>query len=100
MGVPFFQALMLTRTGLSLPAEVQPAEQLLASLSTLRAADIATLLHQLSAKRRMEVARELDDEQLADVLEELPEDDQVEIMQVPASSYNPNVLTYQCDQIL
>ena len=38
------------------------------------------MLHELSAKRRLEVASALDDEKLADVLEELPEDDQVEIL--------------------
>jgi len=79
-------------SGLSLPAEVQPAEQLLASVSSMRAADIATLLHQLSTKRRLEVARELDDEQLADVLEELPEDDQVEIMQALEAERAADVL--------
>ncbi|MDQ1603091.1 MAG: hypothetical protein QOE01_936, partial [Actinomycetota bacterium] len=44
------------------------------------AADLATVLHELSAKRRVEIAAALDDEALADVLEELPEDDQVEIL--------------------
>jgi len=38
------------------------------------------VLHELSPKRRLEVASALDDEKLADVLEELPEDDQVEIL--------------------
>ena len=38
------------------------------------------MIHDLSPKRRAEVAAELDDEKLADVLEELPEDDQVEIL--------------------
>ena len=38
------------------------------------------MLHELSAKRRIEVAAALDDERLADVLEELPEDDQIEIV--------------------
>jgi Mg/Co/Ni transporter MgtE len=37
-------------------------------------------VHELSAKRRAEVAAALDDRRLADVLEELPEDDQVEIL--------------------
>ena len=37
-------------------------------------------MHELSAKRRAEVAAALDDRRLADVLEELPEDDQVEIL--------------------
>jgi Mg/Co/Ni transporter MgtE len=37
-------------------------------------------MHELSPRRRGEVAAALDDERLADVLEELPEDDQVEIL--------------------
>ncbi len=65
----------------SLPETAQPAEQLLASLDSLRPADVASLLHNLVPKRRLEVARELDDERLADVLEELVDDDRVEIMQ-------------------
>ena len=68
-------------TGLSLPETAQPAEQLLASIDSLRPADVASLLHTLVPKRRLEVARELDDERLADVLEELVDDDRVEIMQ-------------------
>jgi flagellar motility protein MotE (MotC chaperone)/sporulation protein YlmC with PRC-barrel domain len=66
--------------GLSLPAADQPAEALVASLESMRAADIAHVLHDLSPKRRLEVARGLEDERLADVLEELPEDDRVEIV--------------------
>ncbi|MFD9071609.1 magnesium transporter MgtE N-terminal domain-containing protein, partial [Streptomyces lasiicapitis] len=46
----------------------------------LRPADLANVLHHLSAKRRAEVAAALDDDRLADVLEELPEDDQIEIL--------------------
>ncbi len=38
------------------------------------------MLQDLDPKRRHEVAAALDDERLADVLEELPEDDQVEIL--------------------
>ncbi len=66
--------------GLSLPVEDQPAEQLLARLDTMRAADIANVMQELPPKRRMEVARGLDDERLADILEELPEDDRIEIV--------------------
>lgn len=66
--------------GLSLPAADQPAESMVASLDSLRAADIANILHGLTPKRRLEVARQLHDERLADVLEELPEDDRVEIV--------------------
>ena len=43
----------------------------------------------MSHKRRVEVAAALDDEKLADVLEELPEDDQVEILGRPAKSSAP-----------
>ena len=58
----------------------QGASMLVASFETMKAADIADVLHDLSGKRRLELAAELDDERLADVLEELPEDDQVEIL--------------------
>jgi CBS domain-containing protein/sporulation protein YlmC with PRC-barrel domain len=67
-------------TGLSLVAGGQGAANLLATFDSLKAADIADLIHDLSSKRRVEVAAALDDEKLADVLEELPEDDQVEIL--------------------
>lgn len=67
-------------SGFSLAEEGQGAANLLATFEKLNAADLATVLHDLSAKRRVEVASALDDEMLADVLEELPEDDQVEIL--------------------
>ena len=69
-----------TVTGFSLPEEGQGAANMLAAFDQLRAADLANVLHELSPKRRSEVAAALDDERLADVLEELPEDDQVEIL--------------------
>jgi len=69
-------------TGLSTSPDEQPAEQFLAQLDTIRPADLASLLSQLTVKRRLEVARSLDDEQLADVLEELPDDDRVELVQL------------------
>jgi Mg/Co/Ni transporter MgtE len=67
-------------SGFSLAEEGQGAANLLATFEKLNAADLATVLHELSPKRRVEVASALDDEMLADVLEELPEDDQVEIL--------------------
>ena len=67
-------------TGFSLEEHGQGAESLLATFEQLRPADLASVLHHLSAKRRAEVAAALDDDRLADVLEELPEDDQVEIL--------------------
>jgi CBS domain-containing protein len=67
-------------TGFSQPEDEQGAANLLAAFDQLRAADLAHVMHELSEKRRAEVAAALDDERLADVLEELPEDDQVEII--------------------
>ena len=67
-------------SGLTHPQEGQGAASLLAAFAQLRPADLAHVLHELSDKRRAEVAAALDDERLANVLEELPEDDQVEIL--------------------
>ena len=66
--------------GLHLEAEGQSAAKLLESYADLKPADLAEVIHDLSPKRRADVAAALDDELLADVLEELPEDDQVEIL--------------------
>ena len=46
----------------------------------MRPADVAAALQDMPDKRRREVAAALDDERLADVLEELPEDDQVSLL--------------------
>jgi Mg/Co/Ni transporter MgtE len=67
-------------TGLAQPEPNQGTAGLLATFGRMRAADVASTLHDLSPKRRAEVAAALDDETLADVLEELPEDDQIEIL--------------------
>jgi len=67
-------------TGFTVEEQGQGAANLLATFEKLNAPDLATVLHELSSKRRIEVAAALDDEMLADVLEELPEDDQVEIL--------------------
>jgi Mg/Co/Ni transporter MgtE len=62
------------------PEAGQGADALLDVLSTQRPADLAAMLQDLSAKRRHEIAAALDDERLADVLGELPEDAQVKIL--------------------
>ncbi|MFE2425194.1 magnesium transporter MgtE N-terminal domain-containing protein [Streptomyces sp. NPDC059373] len=67
-------------TGFSLDEQGQGAEALLATFEQLRPADLANVLHHLTAKRRAEVAAALDDDRLADVMEELPDDDRVEIL--------------------
>lgn len=79
-------------SGLSLPVPEQGTESLLAVLEDLRPADLANVMHELTPKRRLEVARGLEDERLADVLEELPEDDQVEIMQMLEAERAADVL--------
>jgi CBS domain-containing protein len=66
--------------GLGVVEQRQGAANLLAAFDELKAADLAEMVHELTPKRRLEVAAALDDERLADVLEELPEDDQVEIL--------------------
>ena len=67
-------------SGFSLPEGEQGAANLLAVFEKLRPADLAGVMHDLSDKRRGEIAAALDDERLADVLEEMPEDEQVQLM--------------------
>jgi hypothetical protein len=46
-------------------------------LRELRPADLATTVEELPPSRRSQIAAALDDEELADLLEEMPEQDQV-----------------------
>jgi flagellar motility protein MotE (MotC chaperone) len=79
-------------SGFALDETAQGATNLLATYEGLRPADLANELHNLTDKRRFEVAAALDDERLADVLEELPEDEQVEILENLASDRAADVL--------
>ncbi|MEK6648799.1 MAG: CBS domain-containing protein [Actinomycetota bacterium] len=67
-------------TGFAHVEKDQGVTNLLSTLSSLRAADLAAVLHGLAPKRRVEVARALDDERLADVLEEMDESARVELL--------------------
>jgi len=58
----------------------QGTSNLLSTLSNLRAADLAAVIQDLAPKRRVEVARALDDEPLADVLEEMDEAERVALL--------------------
>lgn len=58
----------------------QPATTLLASIEGLKAADVADVLHDLPAPRRLAVAGELRDERLADVIEELGDEARVALV--------------------
>ncbi|SKC45369.1 magnesium transporter MgtE N-terminal domain-containing protein [Okibacterium fritillariae] len=60
--------------------EAQSAEQLIATYSDLKPADLANTLLDLPRDRMIEVAEELSDDRLADALEEMPEKDQVQIL--------------------
>ena len=68
-------------SGLHHSGSSQSAAKLLETYVDLKSADLAEVIHDLSPKRRAEVAEAMADERLADVLEELPEDDQVEILE-------------------
>ncbi|ANG86020.1 magnesium transporter MgtE N-terminal domain-containing protein [Microbacterium aurantiacum] len=63
------------------PGQSQSAEQLVATFSDLKAADLANTLLDLPEERLLEVAEELPDDRLADALEEMPEDEQVHILE-------------------
>ena len=63
------------------PGEAQSAEQLVATYSELKPADLANTLLDLPDERLIEVAEELSDDRLADALEEMPEDEQVHILE-------------------
>jgi CBS domain-containing protein/sporulation protein YlmC with PRC-barrel domain len=78
--------------GVGLVEEDQAVESMLESLVELRPADVASILHDLPEKRRLEVARALDDERLADVLEEMAEHDAVQIMNALESERAADVL--------
>jgi hypothetical protein len=66
--------------GFELPESEQGTSRLLATISNLRAADLAAVIQDLAHKRRVEVARSLDDERLADVLEEMDESERVALL--------------------
>lgn len=55
-------------------------DQLLAEMEDMHAADVARELHDLTPSRRAAIVSALDDQRLADALEELPEDEQIEII--------------------
>ena len=67
-------------TGFAFPEQNHGVTNLLTTLANLRAADLAAVLQDLAPKRRIEVASALDDERLADVLEEMDEADRVSLL--------------------
>ena len=67
-------------TGLAASADQQGATALLATLEDLKAADLADVMRDLPQDSQMRVAAELTDERLADVLEELGNEDAVALL--------------------
>ena len=53
-----------------------------AALRELLPADVATAVRRLPLERRRQLAEAMEDERLADLLEELPEDDQIRLIEV------------------
>jgi CBS domain-containing protein len=66
--------------GFAVAENEQGTSNLLSTLSNLRAADLAAVIQDLAPKRRVEIARALDDERLADVLEEMDEAERVALL--------------------
>ena len=79
-------------TGLFQATPEQGAELLAERYEEMKPADAANELHEMESRRRLQVAAALSDEQLADILEELPEDDQVAILAGLAISRAADVL--------
>lgn len=60
----------------------QSTERTIAEMQDMKPADVARELHDMTPTRRAEVAQALDDDQLADAIEELPEDEQVSLISI------------------
>lgn len=67
-------------TGLAEADAMQGAALILHAFADYKPADLAAALLEMSPARSVEIAAALDNERLADVLEELPEDDQVALL--------------------
>ena len=60
--------------------QADPLAEQLADLRELRPADLATAVEGLPPSRRDQIAAALNDEELADLLEEMPEKDQIRLL--------------------
>lgn len=67
-------------TGLATRDAMQGAALVIQSFADYKPADLAAALMEMSPARSAEIAAALDDERLADVLEELPEEDQIALL--------------------
>ncbi len=79
-------------TGLSTRDKNQGAALVIESFEDHKPADLAAALMEMSPSRSAEIAAALDDERLADVLEELPEEDQIALLSTLRSERAADVL--------
>ena len=79
-------------TGLAEADAMQGAALILHAFADYKPADLAAALLEMSPARSVEIAAALDNERLADVLEELPEDDQVALLNSLRSERAADVL--------
>ncbi|MBP2332989.1 MULTISPECIES: magnesium transporter MgtE N-terminal domain-containing protein [Corynebacterium] len=67
-----------------LGAGAEPSDhdtELIAEFHEMRPADVASAMADMSNERRRRIAEALDDELLADIIQELPDDDQTEVLE-------------------
>ncbi|WP_084038323.1 magnesium transporter MgtE N-terminal domain-containing protein [Demequina sp. NBRC 110053] len=79
-------------TGVMKRDEVQGAQLVIQRFADHKPADLAAALMEMSPARSAEIAAALDDERLADVLEELPEEDQLRLLGTLQSDRAADVL--------
>src|SRR5690606_4255701 len=79
-------------TGLMRRGRGQGAALVIQSFADHKPADLAAALMEMSPSRSAEIAAALDDERLADVLEELPEEDQIALLSTLKSDRAADVL--------
>src|SRR5690554_417070 len=79
-------------TGLMKRDEIQGAQLVIQSFANHKPADLAATLMKMSPDRSAEIAAALDDERLADVLEELPEEDQIALLKTLQTDRAADVL--------
>ena len=79
-------------TGLSVRDKNQGAALVIEAFQDHKPADLAAALMEMDPSRSAEIAAALDDERLADVLEELPEEDQIKLLSTLKSERAADVL--------
>lgn len=79
-------------TGLLKRDELHGAQLVIQSFANHKPADLAAALMEMSPNRSAEIAAALDDERLADVLEELPEEDQIALLKTLQTERAADVL--------